>query len=94
MVTKAKEVRITTRGGDTVAYFENPQLLFQSHDLKNSFSRQTLKGSLTFFKSTILPAFNSDHIDLRSCWLDIGYRDHATAPSSGIPAESGPYTLL
>ncbi|KAK8913381.1 hypothetical protein VCV18_011387 [Metarhizium anisopliae] len=39
VVDKANLVRIPTKRGENVAYFKNPRLLFQAHDLKNTFAR-------------------------------------------------------
>ncbi|KAH6957668.1 hypothetical protein BKA56DRAFT_648243 [Ilyonectria sp. MPI-CAGE-AT-0026] len=57
VVERANSVRISTQGGDNVAYFEDPQLLFQSHDLKNTFSH---------FQKTVLSALNPVHLDISS----------------------------
>ncbi|KNB20667.1 hypothetical protein FOXG_17643 [Fusarium oxysporum f. sp. lycopersici 4287] len=42
VVQKANLHRIETRRGETVAYYQNPRLLFQAHDLKNVFARPNL----------------------------------------------------
>lgn len=94
VVERANSVRISTQGGDNVAYFEDPQLLFQSHDLKNTFCRSTLVETLAHFQKTVLSALNPVHLDISSCWLDIGSRDHAATPALQDSSEAGPYTLL
>ncbi|KAH6961819.1 hypothetical protein BKA56DRAFT_700117 [Ilyonectria sp. MPI-CAGE-AT-0026] len=78
VIRRANSSRISTRSGETVAYFKNPRLLFQSHDLKNTFGRETLEETLNIFQEIVLQALDPAHLELRSCWLDIGFRDHAT----------------
>lgn len=34
------------------------------------------------------------HLDIRSCWLDIGFRDHAAYPGPQASSGSEPFTLL
>ncbi|KAL6355113.1 hypothetical protein LRP88_11530 [Fusarium phalaenopsidis] len=34
------------------------------------------------------------HLDIRSCWLDIGFRDHAACPGPQASSGSEPFTLL
>ncbi|OAQ58078.2 hypothetical protein VFPPC_11392 [Pochonia chlamydosporia 170] len=93
VIEKANLLRIPTASGAEVAYFENPQLLLQSHGLKNRVSGLTLQDTLTCFTENVLKAFNPDQLDMRSCWVDIGCRDHvATQGVHDFPA--GPFTLL
>ncbi|KAH7109225.1 hypothetical protein EDB81DRAFT_920811 [Dactylonectria macrodidyma] len=54
IVERANLHRVQTRRGEDVAYFQNPRLLFQSHDLKNAFARPSLYESLALFRDTIL----------------------------------------
>ncbi|EXU95550.1 hypothetical protein X797_011387 [Metarhizium robertsii] len=51
---KAGLFRLQTQQGSTVAYFKDPQLLFQSHYLKNTFGRATLEDSLNAFQEIVL----------------------------------------
>ncbi|KAL6405823.1 hypothetical protein AUP68_10962 [Ilyonectria robusta] len=94
VVRKANSVAVSTRRRSTVAYFRDPQLLFQAHDLKNTLCRSTLQEALLQFGDTVLKAFDPDHVDIRSCWLDIGCRDHADTPACQNSASAGPLTLL
>ncbi|KAL7903658.1 hypothetical protein GGI35DRAFT_493586 [Trichoderma velutinum] len=59
----------------TFAYFRNPQLLFQAHDLKNQFARPTAQDAIQSFIDTVFTLVNPEFLDLRSCWLDVGFRD-------------------
>ncbi|KAF9766967.1 hypothetical protein IL306_000528 [Fusarium sp. DS 682] len=54
VVEKANMHRVQTRRGEAVPYFENPRLLFQAHDLKNTFASQTIEGSLALFRNIVL----------------------------------------
>ncbi|KAF9770494.1 hypothetical protein IL306_011968, partial [Fusarium sp. DS 682] len=69
-----------------------------SYDLKNTFSRETLQETLSLFQESVLQSLDPAHLDIRSCWLDIGFRDHAACPGpqapSGSELESEPFTLL
>ncbi|KAI5455867.1 hypothetical protein BGZ63DRAFT_429483 [Mariannaea sp. PMI_226] len=94
IVRKANSATISTRSGDTVAYFKNPRLLFQCHDLKNTFGHESLQGTLNLFQEIVLQALDPEHLQIRSCWLDIGFRDHAVDPSSPASLGSELYTLL
>ncbi|PNP80886.1 hypothetical protein FNYG_05773 [Fusarium nygamai] len=87
---------VQTRRGDTVPYSRNPRLLFQAHDLKNTFASQTLEGSLALFRDGVLAELDANQIDMHSCWLDVGMRDHVRQPSSPSPNHHGeePWTLL
>lgn len=93
IVEKANSTRVRTRKGEDVAYFQHPRLLFQAHDLKNTFARPSLHESLGHFRDTVMAALNPEHLDMRSCWIDIGARHYV----SGVPltrqAEATPYTL-
>ncbi|EXA29450.1 hypothetical protein FOVG_19070 [Fusarium oxysporum f. sp. pisi HDV247] len=96
VVEKANMHRVQTRRGDAVPYFGNPRLLFQAHDLKNTFASQTLGGSLALFRDIVLAGLDANQIDMHSCWLDVGMRDHVRQPSSQSPNRHGgdPWTLL
>ncbi|KAF5706285.1 hypothetical protein FMUND_11688 [Fusarium mundagurra] len=96
VVEKANMHSVQTRRGDTVPYFRNPRLLFQAHDLKNTFASQTLEGSLALFRDGVLAGLDANQIDMHSCWLDVGMRDHVRQPSSPLPNHHGeePWTLL
>ncbi|KAH6983819.1 hypothetical protein EDB80DRAFT_875320 [Ilyonectria destructans] len=72
VVEKADSLQIPTQRGEMVSYFKNPRLLFQSHDLKNTFGQRTLEETLNLFQQIVLQAFDPIHLDIRSCWLDIG----------------------
>ncbi|KAH6955936.1 hypothetical protein BKA56DRAFT_624797 [Ilyonectria sp. MPI-CAGE-AT-0026] len=69
LVQKANSHRVPTRRGATVAYFQNPRLLFQAHDLKNTFAQPSLRGSLALFRDTILAGLDPSQLDIHSCWL-------------------------
>ncbi|RKK61793.1 hypothetical protein BFJ69_g17085 [Fusarium oxysporum] len=86
VVEKANIHRVRTRQGRDIAYFQNPCLLFQSHDLKNVFARPSLEESLGLFRDTVLAGLNPNHIDMHSCWLDIGMRDHVVKSTSSSPS--------
>lgn len=95
VVEKANMHRVQTRRGEAVPYFENPRLLFQAHDLKNTFASQTIEGSLALFRNIVLAGLNASQIDMHSCWLDVGMRDHVSQPSSPSSAHRDePWTLL
>ncbi|KAF5589545.1 hypothetical protein FPCIR_6748 [Fusarium pseudocircinatum] len=65
-----------------------------SHDLKNAFSRETLQEALGLFQETVLQVLDPVHLDIRSCWLDIGFRDHAACSGPQAPSGPEPCTLL
>ncbi|KAH7462787.1 hypothetical protein FOMA001_g18360 [Fusarium oxysporum f. sp. matthiolae] len=102
VVQKANLHRIETRRGETVAYYQNPRLLFQAHDLKNVFARPNLQESLVLFRDNILAGLDPEQLALQSCWLDVGMRDHVSrqrhhgqAPSQNDPnSHHEPWTLL
>lgn len=99
IVERANLHRVQTRRGEDIAYFQNPRLLFQSHDLKNVFARPSLHESLSLFRDTILAGLDPNQLDMHSCWLDVGMRDHVTRPlSSSLPLDAQgsaePWTLL
>ncbi|KAK2468831.1 hypothetical protein H9L39_19593 [Fusarium oxysporum f. sp. albedinis] len=73
---KANSFRLATKSGELVSYFKDLKLLFQSHDLKNTFGRATLSESLHYFQASVLQAFDPAHLEIRSCWIDIGTRDY------------------
>jgi len=84
IVDKADQYRVQTRRGEGVAYFQNPRLLFQAHDLKNAFAQPSLDESLTGFRDTILAGLDPNLLDMHSCWLDVGIRDHVRGPSNAL----------
>ncbi|KAG7403119.1 hypothetical protein Forpi1262_v018776 [Fusarium oxysporum f. sp. raphani] len=94
IVEKANSFRLTTKSGVMVPYFRDPKLLFQSHDLKNTFGRATLIESLHYFQASVLQAFDPVHMDIRSCWIDIGTRDYVASPPSSNQVMREPYTLF
>ncbi|OBS16023.1 hypothetical protein FPOA_13225 [Fusarium poae] len=103
IVQKANLHRIQTRRGKTIAYYQNPRLLFQAHDLKNVFAQPNLQESLILFRDAILAGLDPEQLDLHSCWLDVGMRDHVSrqhhhdgqAPSQNDPySHHEPWTLL
>jgi hypothetical protein len=94
VVNRANSTTIPTRSGSTVSYFRDPQLLFQAHDLKNTFCQSSIQEVLLLFGDTVLEALDAHHIDIRSCWLDIRCRDHASVPDAPRSANAGPLTLL
>ncbi|KAF6518546.1 hypothetical protein HZS61_002624 [Fusarium oxysporum f. sp. conglutinans] len=61
VVEKANMHRVQTRRGEAVPYFENPRLLFQAHDLKNTFASQTVEGSLALFRNIVLHLYGFIH---------------------------------
>ncbi|KAG6997315.1 hypothetical protein FocnCong_v015645 [Fusarium oxysporum f. sp. conglutinans] len=64
VVQKANLHRIETRRGETVAYYQNPRLLFQAHDLKNVFARPNLEESLVLFRDNILAGLDPEQLAL------------------------------
>ncbi|EXK76443.1 hypothetical protein FOQG_18817 [Fusarium oxysporum f. sp. raphani 54005] len=99
VVERANLHRVQTRRGDAVPYFQNPRLLFQAHDLKNTFASQSLGESLALFRDMVLAGLDASQIDMHSCWLDVGMRDHVRPPSSpslanGDGIDTKPWTLL
>ncbi|KAJ3453179.1 hypothetical protein MRS44_018834 [Fusarium solani] len=99
IVERANLHRIQTRRGEGVAYFQNPRLLFQSHDLKNVFARPSLHESLALFRDIILANLDPSQLDMHSCWLDVGMRDHVSRPPSSSRSQDAqgsaePWTLL
>ncbi|EEU34796.1 uncharacterized protein NECHADRAFT_79762 [Fusarium vanettenii 77-13-4] len=94
VVEKANSFQLTTKSGELVSYFKDPRLLFQSHDLKNTFGKGTLSESLDSFEYSVLRAFDPAHLDVHSCWIDIGARDYvASVPPHDISGR-GPFTVL
>ncbi|KAJ0126732.1 hypothetical protein HZ326_30164 [Fusarium oxysporum f. sp. albedinis] len=82
---KANSFQLTTKSGELVSYLKDPRLLFQSHDLKNTFGKGTLSESLNSFECSVLRAFDPAHLDVHSCWIDIGARDYvASVPPHDI----------
>lgn len=99
IVERANLYRVQTRRGEDVAYFQNPRLLFQSHDLKNVFARPSLHESLALFRDIILANLDPSQLDMHSCWLDVGMRDHVSRPPSSSRSQDAqgraePWTLL
>ncbi|KAI7759589.1 hypothetical protein LZL87_014219 [Fusarium oxysporum] len=101
VVQKANLHRIQTHRGETVAYYQNPRLLFQAHDLKNLFARPNLQESLVLFRDNILAGLDPEQLDLQSCWLDVGMRDHVSRQRHGQTLSQNdqnshhePWTLL
>ncbi|KJZ69387.1 hypothetical protein HIM_11226 [Hirsutella minnesotensis 3608] len=94
VVEKANNMRVQTRRGEAAAYFHDPQLLFQAHDLKNTFARPTLEESLSHVGDTVLAYLDHEKLDMRSCWIDIGTRDFVTSAGSRELRRSEPFTLL
>jgi hypothetical protein len=94
VVSKANAFQLTTKGGETVPYFKGPRLLFQSHDLKNTFGKETLNASLEDFECTVLQALDPAHLDIHSCWIDIGARDFVASGLSHSHGGQGPVTVL
>ncbi|KAF4470037.1 hypothetical protein FALBO_3059 [Fusarium albosuccineum] len=90
IVQKANQHRMRTRQGGTIAYFKNPRLLLQAHDLKNVFARPNLRESLFLFRDAILAGLDPHQLDLRSCWLDMGMRDHVDRQDHRLPSSSLP----
>ncbi|KAG7419115.1 putative AC9 transposase [Fusarium oxysporum f. sp. rapae] len=94
VVSKADEFQLTTKSGETVPYFKCPRLLFQSHDLKNTFGKETLNASLDDFESSVLQALDPAHLDIHSCWIDIGARDYVASDPPHSTARRGSFTVL
>ncbi|KAK2468816.1 hypothetical protein H9L39_19578, partial [Fusarium oxysporum f. sp. albedinis] len=80
VVRNANRHRLQSKKGDAVPYFQNPRLLFQAHDLKNMFASESLQDSLCLFRDSILAGLDPSQIDMHSCWLDVGMRDHVLMP--------------
>ncbi|KJZ70003.1 hypothetical protein HIM_10614 [Hirsutella minnesotensis 3608] len=94
IVAKANQLRIQTRRGEPAAYFKNPQLLMQAHDLKNTFAAPTLNETLSRFEWTVLAFIDPDKVDTRSCWIDAGARDIVTNLGTPELRRTDPFTLL
>ncbi|KAJ4129437.1 hypothetical protein NW765_016310 [Fusarium oxysporum] len=101
VVQKANSHRMQTLRGKTIAYYQNPCLLFQAHDLKNVFAQPNLHESLVLFRDAILAGLDPEHLDLHSCWLDLGMRDHVSREHQGQASSQNdqssqhePWTLL
>ncbi|KID60240.1 hypothetical protein MAN_10057, partial [Metarhizium hybridum] len=90
----ANLLRIPTKRGENVAYFKNPRLLFQAHDLKNTFARPRLHETFSSFGDTVLAGLDPDQLDMRSCWIDIGARYYADGPGVRQRGGTEPITLL
>lgn len=86
VVAKANQLRVQTRRGEPAAYFKNPQLLMQAHDLKNMFAAPSLDEVLAKFERTALAYIDFDKVDMRSCWIDVGARDFVANLGSREPA--------
>ncbi|KAH7477861.1 hypothetical protein FOMA001_g10542 [Fusarium oxysporum f. sp. matthiolae] len=98
VVRNANRHRVQNKKGDAIPYFKNPRLLFQAHDLKNTFATDNLQESLALFRDTALAGLDPTQIDIHSCWLDIGMRDHVrtstTSPGNESQHHHEPWTLL
>ncbi|KAL9563949.1 hypothetical protein ACKAV7_011984 [Fusarium commune] len=94
IVQKADSFLVQTKSGESVAYFKNPRLLFQSHDLKNIFAAPSLHETMTLVHDTILSGMDPEQLDLHSCWLDIGTRDYVLDQNRGSANRVEPFTLL
>ncbi|KAH7115723.1 hypothetical protein EDB81DRAFT_611081, partial [Dactylonectria macrodidyma] len=96
VVRRANACTVTTRRGEAFPYFENPRLLFQSHDLKNVFARPSLHESMTLLRDMVLISLDPAQLDMHSCWLDIGNRDWVQQPPRSEPDQGSqePWTLL
>jgi len=96
VMQRANAHTVATRRGEAIPYFENPRLLFQSHDLKNVFARPSLHESMTLLRDLVLVGLNPTHLDMHSCWLDIGNRDWVQQPPRSVPGQGSqePWTLL
>ncbi|RTE68758.1 hypothetical protein BHE90_016864, partial [Fusarium euwallaceae] len=92
VVRNANLHRVQSKKGDAIPYFQNPRLLFQAHDLKNVFASQSLQESLALFRDTVLAGLDPTQIDMHSCWLDVGMRDHVRTPPASPTYE--PWTLF
>lgn len=75
IVQRANQFRVRTKRGADIPYFQQPRLLFQSHDLKNMFARPSVHESMCLFRDTILGNLDPTRLDIHSCWLDIGSRE-------------------
>lgn len=94
IVEKANATQVATRRGENITYFQNPKLLFQAHDLKNTIAKPSLNDTLALFQDTILATLDPDQLDVHSCWLDIGTRDYVSISSTSPLATPETYTLL
>jgi hypothetical protein len=95
--TRCAQIQIpVTNSTSTFAYFQNPRLVFQVHDTKNTFAHPTLGQSLDLFVGSVMQALCPSFLDFRSCWLDIGFRDLATASTASTAGgqDEMPVTLL
>ncbi|KAH7112291.1 hypothetical protein B0J13DRAFT_631513 [Dactylonectria estremocensis] len=97
IVQRANQFRVRAKRGDDIPYFKEPQLLFQSHDLKNMFARPSVHESMCLFRDAILANLDPTRLDVHSCWLDIGSREWVERPdpNPGVSRESTEaWTLL
>jgi hypothetical protein len=62
--------------------------------LKNTFGKATLNASLDDFESSVLQALDPAHLDIHSCWIDIGARDYVASDPPHSTARRGPFTVL
>jgi hypothetical protein len=58
VLKNANSFQVLNQSGEPVPYFKNPRLLFQSHGLKNTFSRETLQETLSLFQETVLQSLD------------------------------------
>ncbi|KAF5554440.1 hypothetical protein FNAPI_6391 [Fusarium napiforme] len=91
---KANTFRVQTKARYIVAYFKNPQFLFQAHNLKNIFATPSLHEAIGLVHDTVLSGMDPQQIDLYSCWLDIGMRGHVPDQLRGNDNRTEPFTLL
>ena len=94
IVAKASQVRIPNRRGEPSTYFNNPRIMMQAHDLKNTFGRPSLNETLSLFEWTTLAYIDPDKVDMRSCWIDVGARDFVASAGTRELRHSEPFTLL
>lgn len=82
-------------------YFAQPKLLFQVHGTKNVLAGETVAEVLDMFCEQVLSGLRVEHLDFRSCWVDIGFRDMPSSYTSSSTHRDGavdghdvPVTLL
>ncbi|KAH8648878.1 hypothetical protein BGZ61DRAFT_501158 [Ilyonectria robusta] len=69
VVRRANKYIVATRRGKAFPYFQNPRLLFQSHDLKNTFARPSLHESMTLFRDMVLGGLDPAQLDIRASYI-------------------------
>jgi len=91
---KAKAHRITTKRGEQIAYFEDARLVAQSHNMKHNTTGRTVRDTMSSFSRMVLASLDPEHLDLRSCYFDLGARYFVDDARNTIAMGSAAYSLL